>query len=103
MHKYQGKLQEFVEKARTGNTADIDYIMSNLSIESSLVITKFIDFSLGLVENEKGIEQIKHYLFTGTQIQRNYATLFFNRRGDWLVVKEAFDQGLIDYIQAFAR
>ncbi len=36
-------------------------------------------------------------------IQRNYASLYLNRSGDWKSVKEAFDKGLIDEIQALAR
>jgi hypothetical protein len=101
--EFGGKLQELIEKAREGNMDDIDYIMGNLSTESSLSMTKFIDFSLSYVSNVKGIERIKHYLFNGTQMQRNYACLYFNRRGDWKIVKEAFDKGLIDDIQAYAR
>ena len=45
----------------------------------------------------------KYYLFNGTQIQRNYACLFLNRLGEREPVKEAFEQGLIDEIQAFSR
>jgi hypothetical protein len=66
-------------------------------------MTRYVDFSLGLVTNEMGIARIKHYLFNGSKIQRNYSSLFFNRRGDWEIVKKAFQLGLIDEIQAFAR
>jgi hypothetical protein len=66
-------------------------------------MTRYVDFALGLVTNPEGFERIKHYLFNGTQIQRNYASLYFNRLGERECVKEAFEKGLIDEIQAFAR
>jgi hypothetical protein len=55
------------------------------------------------VVNPIGFEQIKFYLFNGKLIQRNYASLYFNRIGEWEIVKEAFNKGLIDEIQAYAR
>jgi len=100
---YTGRLKILVDKARDGSTADVDFIMDHLSSKSSLVMTRFIDFALGNVETSEGIDRINHYLFNGSQIQRNYASLFFNRRGDWEIVLEAFRQGKIDEIQAFAR
>ena len=102
-YNFTGYLGVLIEKAEAGNPVDIDYIMYNLTSESNLVMTRFVDFALGLVTNESGISRIEHYLFRGSQIQRNYASLFFNRKGDWDLVKEAFHQGLIDEIQAFAR
>jgi hypothetical protein len=81
----------------------IDDIMSHLTIDSSLVMTRFVDFALGLVENSEGILRIEYYLFYGTLIQRNYSSLFFNRRSDFEIVMRAYKEGLIDEIQAFAR
>jgi hypothetical protein len=101
--KFNGELQVLIEKAIVGNSSDIDYIMGALSSESTFSMTRYVDFALGLVENGNGKERIRHYLFNGTQIQRNYASLYFNRRGDWEIVKEAFNKGLIDEIQAYAR
>jgi hypothetical protein len=105
MNKYfsTGPLKELTDKACKGNPAEIDFIMKKLSIKSTLATTRFIDYALGLVENPEGLERIKFYLFHGTLIQRNYASLFFNRRGDWKYVKEAFEKGLIDEIQAYSR
>jgi len=100
---YTGQLKVLVDAARNGTVTDVDYLMDHLSSKSSLVMTRFIDFALGNVETREGIERIHYYLFNGTQIQRNYASLFFNRRGDWEIVLEAFRQGKIDEIQAFAR
>lgn len=103
MVKHNGKLQYFVELANIGEIKQVDLIMKNLTIESDLATTRFIDFALSLVNKKKGIERIKHYLFNGSLIQRNYACLFFNRLGEWKFVKEAYEKGLIDEIQAFSR
>jgi hypothetical protein len=98
-----GTLQELMDRARRGTPEDIDYILGHLTTDVPIAVTKFVDYSLGLVESEVGIERIEFYQFNGTQIQRNYCALFFNRRDDWLVVKEAYERGLIDEIQAYAR
>ena len=102
-HCFTGKLKELIDKATLGTPCEIDYIMNNLTIHSSLAMTRYVDFALSQVKNDDGIERIRHYLFNGTLIQRNYASLFFNRLGEWKCVKEAFEKGLIDEIQAFAR
>jgi len=103
-HKYfSGKVQELMERATRGTAEDVDYILGHLTPDVSLAVTKFVDYALGLVESPIGIERAEHYLFKGTQIQRNYCALYFNRRGDWPVVKRAYEQGLIDEIQAYAR
>jgi hypothetical protein len=77
--------------------------MNHLTNNSSFAMTRYVDFALSLVVNDKGIERIGYYLFHGSSIQRNYCSLFFNRRGDWTIVIMALDRGLIDEIQAFAR
>ena len=101
--KYSGKLGELTERGKSGTAEDVDYIMSHLSIDSNLVMTRFVDFALSLVENPEGLLRLEYYLFNGTQIQRNYSSLFFNRRFDYEVVIRAYNQGAIDEIQAFAR
>ena len=102
-YKFTGQLYDLIISAEKGEPSDIDFIMQNLSAETTFEMTRYVDFALGLVINEEGITRIEHYLFNGSQIQRNYASLFFNRRGDWEIVKKAYNQGLIDEIQAFAR
>jgi hypothetical protein len=102
-YKFSGQLYDLISRAENGDQIDIDFIMQNLNANSTFAVTRYVDFALGLVTNEAGIARIEHYLFNGSQIQRNYASLFFNRRGDWEIVKRAFHQGLIDEIQAFAR
>jgi hypothetical protein len=51
----------------------------------------------------EGTARIEHYLFHGTQMQRNYCTLFFVRKDEWKVVKKAYAMGLIDRAQAFSK
>ena len=102
-YKFSGQLYDLISRAEIGDPIDIDFIMMNLTSDSTFAMTRYVDFVLGLVINEAGIARIEHYLFNGSQIQRNYASLFFNRRGDWEIVKMAFHQGLIDETQAFAR
>ena len=103
LDQYSGELHDLVEKAISGNPKDVDMIFSKLTPASSLVSTRRIDFALSLVESESGKARIQFYLFNGTQIQRNYASLYFNRTAEWPLVKRAFDLGLIDAVQAFAR
>jgi len=102
-NSFTGLLKVFIDKAETGTAQNIDFIMSKLTLESSLAVTKYVDYALGLVTNPIGFERIKYYLFNGTLIQRNYASLYFNRLGEWKYVKEAFEKGLIDETQAYAR
>ncbi len=102
--QFKGELQSLINKAQDGQKEDVDYIMRHLTIESSLATTRYVDFALSLVEpNSNGFERIKYYLFNGSLIQRNYASLYLNRLGEWKPVKEAFEQGLIDEIQAYSR
>jgi len=102
-YRFTGKLGELIEKAEEGSESNVDYIMSHLTKESSLAMTRYVDYALSLVENPNGIKRLEHYLFNGTLIQRNYSSLFFNRRLDYDLVLRAFKEGRIDEIQAFAR
>lgn len=103
MFKFTGQLKELIVKAENGSSRDIDSIMEKLTVDSTLAMTRYVDFALSLVEKTEGIKRIEHYLFNGTLIQRNYASLFLNRLGEWKPVKKAYDQGLIDEIQAYSR
>lgn len=102
-YKFHGKLQELIEYAESGTESDVDNIFSHLNQTSDFAMTRYVDFALSVVESEAGKERIRFYLFHGTQIQRNYASLYFNRLGEWEIVEAAFDKGLIDEVQAFAR
>lgn len=102
-NRFSGELNDLITRAENGYPFDIDFIMQKLTSKSTFAMTRYIDFAPGRVTNNEGVARIEHYLFNGTQIQRNYASLFFNRRGDWMIVKKAYNQGLIDETQAFAR
>lgn len=103
IRQYQGLLGKFVRKACSGTIQDVDWIMNQLNSNSTLVLTRYIDFALSLVENKEGVDRLKHYLFHGTKIQRNYASLYFNRLDKWKIVKKAYELGLIDEMQAYCR
>jgi hypothetical protein len=92
------------EKSKLGTEKDIDEILELLNDDNlTIPITKAVDFYLGQVTNPEGIARIEYYLFSGTQIQRNYCTLFFARRHQWDLVDSACRLGLIDRIQAYSR
>jgi hypothetical protein len=104
--KNMSKLEFYINLAKSGTENDIDLILKDLKDDITIKDSKFIDYALGLVTTTSGVERITEYLFTGTQIQRNYCTLFFNRRcekGDWILVKKAYNMGLIDEKQAFSK
>ena len=96
-------LQNYIDLAKEGTKESIDEIMRHLNMGMSIGESKFIDYALGLVESEAGIKIMEEYLFHGTQIQRNYCTLYFGRRGEYPIIRKAFDAGLIDARQAFSR
>ncbi|MFN6486821.1 MULTISPECIES: hypothetical protein [unclassified Nostoc] len=93
----------FVAMARAGGVSDIDTLMENLENERTSATYKLVDFTLGLVNTSQSEDRIRHYLFNGTQIQRNYAALYFKRRGAKNILKEAVKQGCIDKLQAFSK
>jgi len=96
-------LQHYTELAVKGTKASIDEIMNGLNENMTMMESRFIDFALGHVETTEGIDVMEHYLFNGSQIQRNYCTLYFNRREDYPIVVKAYKAGLIDDLQAFSR
>ncbi|MEH2219710.1 MAG: hypothetical protein V7K72_21820 [Nostoc sp.] len=93
----------FVAMARAGGVSDIDTLMDNLENDRTSATCKLVDYTLGLVNTHQGKDQIRHYLFNGTQIQRNYAALYFKRRGAKDILIEAVQQGCIDRVQAFSK
>ncbi len=101
--EFTGQLKVLIDKAVHGSFTDVDDIMRHLTDNPTLAMTRYVDFALSLFETPEGINRIEHYLFNGTLIQRNYASLFLNRLGEWKPVKRAYEQGLIDEIQAYSR
>ncbi len=98
-----GKIDYYVSLAKKGTKDTIKIIMNDLNKNMTLAESKFIDFALGHVDTEEGFNVMKHYLFNGTQIQRNYCALYFGRKGEYLIIRKAYDEGLIDAKQAFSR
>ncbi len=100
---YKIKFEQIKLKCKRGLKNDIDEVVSLLDKNVDLPTTRAVDFYLSLVANKEGIKQIEFYLFNGTQIQRNYCTLFFARSDNWFLVNKAYKMGLIDRIQAYSR
>ena len=102
-YEFRHPLTYYMALAQEGSKASVKQLMDSLNSRMTLAESKFIDFALGQVESPEGVELIRHYFFHGTQLQRNYCALYFSRRGDHKLVRAAFDQGLIDDLQAFSR
>jgi hypothetical protein len=60
--KFTGKLGELIERAEQGNESDIDYIMTHLTNESSLAMTRYVDYALSLVEKRRKRDSNPRYL-----------------------------------------
>lgn len=91
------------QRAQSGRTTDVNYLMNNLDANETFTGYKLIDFALGLVSTDEGRDRIEHFLFNGSQVQRNYAALYFCRRGEWKVLDEAIQRGCVDSIQAYSK
>ena len=100
---YTYRFGEIRKRCRRGTRQDIDEVIRQLDDEVDLPTTRAIDLYLGQVCNPAGIRRLEYFLFNGTQIQRNYCTLFFARRNDWDLVNRAYNQGLVDRVQAYSR
>jgi len=96
-------LQTCIALAHEGTQAAVGNILSRLNPQMTLAESKFIDYALSHVESETGVATMEQALFNGTQIQRNYCALYFGRRGDYDIVRKAYDLGLVDARQAFSR
>ncbi len=99
---YTSLFESIKSKAYRGFSSDIDSIMTELD-NGDLPISRAVDFYLGFVVNQEGVKRLSNYLFSGTQIQRNYCALYFERRDDWDLINRAYKKGCIDFIQAYSR
>ena len=97
------KLKLIITKCQRGTKADIDDVVGLLTNKVELTVRKNVDFHLGSVTNPAGLARLEYYLFHGSQIQRNYVTLFFARKDEWPLIHRAYKLGLIDYRQAYSR
>lgn len=94
-------LLKFIIFCKRDNDKGVDQLMEYLNENVSLIETKMIDYYLGLMKSESSVTRVKYYLFNGTQIQRNYSTLFLARKNIWKPINRAYKSGLIDYKQAY--
>jgi ABC-type enterochelin transport system ATPase subunit len=97
------RLEQWIKLAEKGTRESIEMLMGNLNVDATLQETREIDYALSYVEAEEGVKTIKDYLFYGTQIQRNYCALYLGRMHEYIILREAYDLGSIDDIQAFSR
>lgn len=93
----------FVALGNSGKTEDVDRLMDALALKDDLATTKLVDYALGLVDTREGRARLRHYLFNGSQQQRNYAALYFKRRGQVDLLVEAVALGRVDEKQAYSK
>jgi hypothetical protein len=86
-----------------GQEDGVNRLMDALAEHDDLATVKLADFALGLVHTPAGSARVRHYLLNGSERQRNYAALYFKRRGNGLVLSDALAQGVIDREQAFGE
>jgi hypothetical protein len=97
------RYQRFVAHGQSGSPAGVDLLMAALVEQDDFATSRLVDFALSLVETRPGRERLRHYLFQGCPQQRNYAALYFKRRGQVELLDEAVAQGKIDALQAYAK
>jgi hypothetical protein len=93
----------FVAWGISGSIEDVDRLMDALAMNDDLATTKLVDYALGLVDTREGRARLSYYLFNGTQPQRNFAALYFKRRGLVDLLDEAVARGMIDKTQAYSK
>jgi len=93
----------YVAIARSGRGEDVDFLMLALDADQGITNVKMVDNALGYVSSPDGIARMRHYLFNGSRLQRNYAALFFKRSNRQDVLEEAVKARAIDRAQAFSR
>lgn len=97
------RLRDFTRRGQAGQAADVDFLMTQLENDGGVKTRKLVDYALGLIETRAGFAEIRRYLFEGSERQRNYAALYFKRRGQVRLLRRAVKAGLIDTEQAFSR
>ena len=97
------RLDRFIALGISGRPEDIDLLMHTLVTQDDLATYKLVDFALSHVSTAEGVQHLRHYLFNGLRPQRNYAALYFKRRGFADTLQEALSQGKIDWDQGFAE
>ncbi|PSB48472.1 GUN4 N-terminal ARM-like repeat domain-containing protein [Chamaesiphon polymorphus] len=101
--RHKNRFELFELLGREGTPETVDIMMESLECDPHSSPYKLIDYTLGLVRTSVGEKRIEHYLFNGTQTQRNYAALYFKRLGEMGILTEAVKMGCIDRVQAFSK
>lgn len=101
--KHAGRYDKFVNLGKSGSKKDVDALMSVLITRNDIATSKLVDYALSLVDTREGKERLHYFLFYGLQVQRNFAALYFKRRGNLAILEQAVDQGKIDHQQAFSK
>ena len=99
LHRYH----TFKNLGISGKAEAVDQLMAALTRTGDLATSKMVDFALSLVDSRAGKARLRHYLFHGEPVQRNYAALYFKRRGINDLLEQAVASGLIDQQQAFSK
>ncbi len=97
------RYDHFAALGRAGAAHDVDALMHALLAHDDLATSRLVDFALGLVETREGDARLRYFLFHGAPVQRNYAALYFKRRGRLALLDEAVAQGKIDAVQAYLQ
>lgn len=97
------RYDEFVAWGSSGKKIDVDRLMEALLARDDLATSRLVDFALSLVKTREGIARLNDYLFNGTQMPRNYAALYFKRKGQVDLLDDAVAQGMIDREQAYSK
>lgn len=103
MGVWLGSFEDFVALGKSGTAQAVDQLMQVLVSRDDLGTSKLVDYALSLVNQSAGVAQIRHYLFHGNPQQRNFAALYFKRRGQEDLLSEAVALGRIDLHQAFSK
>jgi hypothetical protein len=88
-NSHHSLVNRVIEIEPLANLSHIDTMMQSLEEEGDKM-GKIVDQSLSLVQTPEGQNRIKHYLFNGTQKQKDYATRYFKDKGRKDILVEAY-------------
>jgi hypothetical protein len=97
------RYHQLVALGTSARREDVDFLMNILAEQDDFATSRLVDFALSLVDTREGKQRLRHYLFHGLERQRNYAALYFKRRGYTDLLDEAVAMGKIDQVQAYSR
>ena len=58
---FSGKVKELIDSATRGTAEDVDYILSHLTPDATLSLTRFVDYALSFVESEAGLARVEYF------------------------------------------